>query len=349
MASSTPPYISCISLGMIIIDEIHMPNRPALIDVLGGSASFVTLGSRLFAKTPERVGCLLVAGDDFPETVREEIESWGTTLAMKKREGEKSTRGKLVYEDDTFGPKTFTYSGAPLRATPTDLLNTPLLHAKAFHFFGTPEEVAAQKPELLQLRKDNGIEERPFIVWEPLPASCTSINQQAFLSACKHVDVFSPNHLELSSIFSNPPEVEFDTDKLESYAQTILDSSMGTGGTGNIVIRAAEHGALSMSRTSRPTWLPAYYPKGAPEVVDTTGAGNAFLGGFIAGWQRTGDVRDAVGYGHVAASFAVEGIGLPKVERVEGRVVCNGAGVAQRLEEYKRKLGEASVKSERVL
>lgn len=44
-------------------------------------------------------------------------------------------------------------------------------------------------------------------------------------------------------------------------------------------------------------------------------AGNAFLGGFIAGLSASnGDQYEAALYGTVSASFIVEQIGLPKVE-----------------------------------
>jgi hypothetical protein len=92
---------------MIILDDIHMPGRPSLKEVLGGSASFVTLGQRLFADNSREVGCLGIIGDDFLDTVKEKIESWGITLVMQTRTGEKSTRGKLSYKDDTFG-RTYT-------------------------------------------------------------------------------------------------------------------------------------------------------------------------------------------------------------------------------------------------
>jgi hypothetical protein len=105
MEHTPAPSITCVSLGMVIMDEIHMPNRPPLVDVLGGSASFVTLGQRLFAEKTDQVGCLIIAGDDFPGVVRQQVESWGTKLVVKTRDGEKSTRGKLVYIDDTFGRK----------------------------------------------------------------------------------------------------------------------------------------------------------------------------------------------------------------------------------------------------
>jgi sugar/nucleoside kinase (ribokinase family) len=51
-------------------------------------------------------------------------------------------------------------------------------------------------------------------------------------------------------------------------------------------------------------------PSAAPDpVVDATGAGDAFCGGFLAALVRTGDVVEAALHGTVAASFAVEEVG----------------------------------------
>lgn len=95
--------VAGVSLGMVIIDEIHMPNREPLVDVIGGSATFVTLGQRLLAGRPSEVGCLVITGDDFLPSVRSTIEQWGTTTTFKIRSGQPSSRGKLIYQDNTFG------------------------------------------------------------------------------------------------------------------------------------------------------------------------------------------------------------------------------------------------------
>jgi ribokinase len=49
-----------------------------------------------------------------------------------------------------------------------------------------------------------------------------------------------------------------------------------------------------------------------PTVVDQTGAGNAFCGGFLVGWVKSGDLRTAACYAGVAASFTLEVIGVPE-------------------------------------
>ncbi len=105
------------SLGMLIIDEIRMPSRSPLVKVIGGSSTFVSLDLRLFTQNPASVGCIVLAGSDFLPEVEEEVNSWGTTSILKKSTDLKSSRGLLIYEDDTFGPKTFEYTTPPIRAT----------------------------------------------------------------------------------------------------------------------------------------------------------------------------------------------------------------------------------------
>jgi ribokinase len=48
-------------------------------------------------------------------------------------------------------------------------------------------------------------------------------------------------------------------------------------------------------------------------VVDLTGAGDAFCGGFLAGMVLTGDVVTAASYGTVSSSFAIEGPGISRL------------------------------------
>ena len=70
-------------------------------------------------------------------------------------------------------------------------------------------------------------------------------------------------------------------------------------------------------------------------MVDPTGAGNAFLGGYSIGYLQTGgDIEQAACYGSVAASFALEQVGMPK--RIDGdEELWNGASVLDRLNEYR--------------
>lgn len=71
-------------------------------------------------------------------------------------------------------------------------------------------------------------------------------------------------------------------------------------------------------------WIPAYHEDPA-NVVDPTGGGNTFLGGLGVALARGESLEDAVIWGAVAASFAIEQVGVPTLGRdADGREAWNG-------------------------
>lgn len=101
-------------------------------------------------------------------------------------------------------------------------------------------------------------------------------------------------------------------------------------GPGTVVIKRGEHGA-ALFRGDECFLTPAYL---LDDLVDPTGAGDAFAGGFmgyLAAQSRTNaaavsmsDLRRAVVYGSVMGSFCCEGFGVEGLrrltnERIEGR------------------------------
>ncbi|KAH7378648.1 pfkB family kinase [Cadophora sp. MPI-SDFR-AT-0126] len=295
---------------MVVLDELRFPGKKPLLDVMGGSASYGTLGVRLFAVNdgpdrPTSIGCLVLAGKDFSEVVR------------------LSTRGLLKYEDTTFGPKKFKYTTEPLKPSPSDLVSTPLLTSRTYHFLATPEDLARQVSEQLQLRIGNGVELKPLLVWEPFPPACQAQNLDSILAA-----------------------LDFQPEVLESCAQTFLDHSIGPQGDGCIVIRASEHGSLSASRAAGFIWSPAFYPPDldTSRIVDPTGAGNAYIGGFAMGLQHNLTLEKAAAYGNVAASFALEQIGLPELKVQDPVETGNEVKVLDRLEEYNSRLTSLEIR-----
>jgi ribokinase len=72
------------------------------------------------------------------------------------------------------------------------------------------------------------------------------------------------------------------------------------------VVKRASLGQLVYDAANKKRWeIPAYPAR----VVDPTGAGDAFCGGFSAGYLLTYDPLRAALHGNVSASLAVEGSG----------------------------------------
>ncbi|KAB8261297.1 putative PfkB family kinase [Aspergillus pseudonomiae] len=336
-------HISFTSLGLVVLDEIRLPNRKALTDILGGSGAYATLGARLFLPHPQSnsLGWMVHVGNDFPKPIEDRLQSWDVTLVIERESNQASTRGLLEYKDSTFGPKKFKYTTPILAIQDSSLKNTPLLTSRAYHYLETPQNITIRLSSLLVLREKSGVPERPLIIWEPAPFSCTAENLQSCLDAVCMVDVFSPNHLELAALFGQSRPAVADKDKIEAQALRFLDSGVGRDGKGTVIVRAGEHGCLVIARDTSPIWLPPFYrsrPGDTPhaKVVDPTGAGNAFLGAFAAGYLQTGCIVEAACYGSVGASFAVEQVGMPEKISDRGEELWNGANVLSRLHEYRK-------------
>ena len=74
------------------------------------------------------------------------------------------------------------------------------------------------------------------------------------------------------------------------------------------------------------------------EVIDPTGGGNAFLGGLAIALARGKTIEEACAWANVAASFAIEQVGVPVLGKDgEGHEVWNGVRVEERLGEYMAK------------
>lgn len=75
-------------------------------------------------------------------------------------------------------------------------------------------------------------------------------------------------------------------------------------------------------------------------VIDPTGGGNAFLGGLSVGLARQKTILEATSWGSIAASFAIEQVGVPTLGvDGEGKETWNGVRVEERLEEFCRRVG----------
>ena len=117
----------------------------------------------------------------------------------------------------------------------------------------------------------------------------------------------------------------------------------GSFSQGALIVRAGDQGCYVKSHTEQ-KWLPAYYaPQNkietsdcASKVVDTTGAGNAFLGAFtVSLLAGCNDAIFAACAGNVAASFVVEQVGVPTLSSsVDGVELWNGADVSGRFQAY---------------
>jgi sugar/nucleoside kinase (ribokinase family) len=81
-----------------------------------------------------------------------------------------------------------------------------------------------------------------------------------------------------------------------------------------IGVKCGEDGAIVHPAGDRDAIV---VPSAAASVVDATGAGDAFCGGFLAAFARTGDAVEGALHGTVAASFALAAVGPSALAAVD--------------------------------
>ena len=208
---------------------------------------------------------------------------------------------------------------------------------------------------------------RPIFVWEPVPDSCVPSELPALLETMEYVDVLSPNLDEFATLL----DVKIDVDErsgrqiLERKCNEVLALGFGSKPSA-IVVRLGERGCYC-AQFVRQFFFPAFHgpssdpavekfysdlhefkvrKKNANRVVDPTGGGNAFLGGLCIGLlterHPRGLTEFEVGciYGSIAASFAIEQVGMPTLSHseIDEQELWNGQSVHHRMREYENGL-----------
>ena len=128
---------------------------------------------------------------------------------------------------------------------------------------------------------------------EPPPSDFVPEKLDEFVAFLPLVDIFSPNWEESAQLLGmDAPDA-------------IVARFLGMG-VPVVALRMGESGSLVASGQRR--WR---IPAVSVPVVDVTGAGNSYCGGFLVGYAQTGDARISGLYGAVSASFTIEQFGLP--------------------------------------
>lgn len=353
----TPIFIALTtSSNTLTPDDIYPPpsaqdQNPSL-SVIGGAGTYSAIGARLLSPPPtsSSVGWIIDAGTDFPPTLGSTIDSWSTSALFRPRDA-RTTRGWNGYGENEH--RAFKYLTEKKRLTADDL-TAALLASRSFHLICSPTRCIDLVRRILGRRTSelnlDPVKDRPWMIWEPAPDLCTPEELRNTYTALQYVDIISPNHDELAALFASTPYAtpppkssDFNRAAVEMQTSQFLARGLGPTTSGAVVVRAGKEGCFVASLDKR-KWLPAYHQSGE-KVIDPTGGGNGFLGGFAVGLVRTkGEVVEAARWGSVAASLCIEQVGMPELttqskDKTGEGERWNGCSVKERLEEFRKRTG----------
>ena len=280
--------MSVLVVGSVAYDSVVTPAGKR-DDALGGSATYFAVSSSHF--TP--VSVVAVVGQDFLPQHVGLLESHGVDTSGLERQQGRTFRWAGVY-----GPRDVN-----TRETLETQLNvfanfSPVLseeHRRHSYLF-----LANIDPEL-QLSVLSQMAARPKLVATDTMNFWIDGKSSSLRSVVEKSDV----------LFVNDDEAR----ELTGEASLVRSARRIMGlGPGTVVIKRGEHGVLLFQGESISA-LPAFPLE---HVVDPTGAGDSFAGGFMGYLAATGDLspdgfRRAATLGTVMGSFAVESFSVDRL------------------------------------
>lgn len=279
-------------VGTVAFDAIETPYGKT-DKIIGGAATYISLAASFFT---DKLNLVSVVGGDFPESAIKMLKNHNV-----------DTKGLQIKEDE----KTFFWSGKyHNNMNSRDTIETQLNVLETFDPI-VPKEFSSSDflmlgnlvPSVQQKVLDQMSQRPKLIVLDTMNFWMDNCLDD-LLEALKNVDVLTINDEEAQQLSGE--------NNLISAAKKIK-----TMGPKYLVIKKGEHGALLFGENKM------FYAPAMPleNVFDPTGAGDSFAGGFIGYLSKSSDLtfenmKAAVIYGSVMASFCVEKFGTEKLTEI---------------------------------
>ena len=268
-----------IVFGSISIDKI-VNRHGSYSDVLGGSAAYALLANK--QNTCELVG---VVGDDFQDYHFDLLSNHSiSTNSLTKLNGNTFCWGG-EYQNDFSSRKTLYVDPGVSETYLPDLSenskNCPFL-------------LLGNTAPHLQTALLNQMDSKPFILLDTFKLYIDIANKE-LKHLIKRVDLFCINFNEAIALSGQSGS------DINEMSKAILDL-----GPKSLIIKDGGKGSYFFDSNNQFS-IKAYPVK---EVIDTTGAGDAYIGGLLMGKMNGMSILDSMKIGAVTASFCIEGIGV---------------------------------------
>ncbi len=280
--------------GTIGIDTLHAPTGEAK-EILGGSCSYFAAAANFLA--PVRV--VGAVGGDWPAAHEQLLKSF-TNVCLdgleRRPDSQTFAWGGRYFENMNRRETLFTRLGVLEEAPP----KVPNAYRDSRYVF------LANTHPLVQADLLSQFPNRALAVCDTMDL-WINIARPDLNNLLRQVDGVIMNDEEAMQLT--------DERNVVTAGRMILES----GPKSFVVVKKGEHGAILIHRDGVAS-VPAYPADGA-QVVDPTGAGDTFAGGFmghIAKANKTDfhTLRHAMAWGTVMASFTIEAFGLDRLKEL---------------------------------
>lgn len=281
--------MSIIVLGTVALDTVKTPFG-ARKHMLGGSAVHFAMSARLFTN----VNLIAIVGKDFPQKHIDFLRSRGIILTSLIKEDGRTFKWEGEYKGDLNSALTLNTELGVLSAF-TPHVSEEQRNIKYIFLANVDPEI--QMHLLKKMRSPHFVGLDSMNYW-------INNKRSSLLKLFKEVNIYVANDQEARSLSGESNLVKA-AKKLHSF------------GPDMILIKKGEHGVLFYSDKIMFS-LPAYP---TDKVIDPTGAGDTFAGGFMGYLAKVKkinekNIKKAIVYGTVAASFNVEDFGVNRTAKL---------------------------------
>lgn len=289
--------MSLLAVGTVAFDDIETPMGRAEM-AIGGAATYITLAASHFLNDLRLVS---VIGDDFPQDMLDFMRQRGIDLAgLQVKEGEKSFFWAGRYHDNM---------------NSRDTLDTQLNVLAAFDpilpevYKDTEYLMLGNLTPSVQMRVIEQMNKRPKLIALDTMNFWMDIALDSLMEVLKKIDMLIINDEEARQLSGEHSLVK-------------AARKIHTMGPRFLVIKKGEHGAL-LFEDDKLFFAPALPLQ---EVVDPTGAGDTFAGGFMGYIAKTEDtsfenMKRAIIYGSAMASFCVEQFSVEALKSLDASMI----------------------------
>jgi sugar/nucleoside kinase (ribokinase family) len=276
-----------VVVGHFSIDSIKLPKWNTPFVTLGGAVTYVSMISRKLGKT---VSIISKIGMDFPKAYLWLLDKKGVDLSnIVKLKNEKTTSFELEY-DNNFEKRILKLRYKTSSLQINDLPSN--FEAKVIHLAPIADEISYQ--EIVKLRKNTKV---------------LSLDPQGLLrnfsdnGSVRLESNFDNKILNLIDIFKSTSE-EIKKLTNQSNLKLAIETVHNFGVKIIIVTQGSKGSTLSIGENQYS--VPTYHSKC---VVDPTGAGDCFIGGFLTEFIDQKDTLWCACVGSAAASIIIEKMG----------------------------------------
>jgi sugar/nucleoside kinase (ribokinase family) len=290
ISAKQDPQGGLVVVGSVALDTLEIAGQRH-DDVLGGSASFFSAAASYFAP----VKLVAVVGEDFPREHTEFFKRRGVSLDGLTSKKGKTFRWTGRYSDD-LQHRTTLDTQLNVFADFSPSLPEPWRDVELL-FLGNIHP-SLQLSVLDQVR-------RPRLVAMDTMNFWIEGQLEALKKVLHRVDLLVINDEEARQL-------------AQKHNLVHAAAQIRAMGPKTVIIKRGDAGALLFYQHGAEQGIFAAPAFPLERVIDPTGAGDTFAGGFMGALARARDVgpqavRRAMFFGSVMASFCVEGLGLDKL------------------------------------